>query len=384
MASAKSNGIIYLNTNFFDIYITGMTNALRFQFAPEVVQDMEIISRDILLQQLDTFVTTNKLPPANILILLADPLLFCKELPPGSEFNTTRSEEMQTFLDAVPFEHVVNKLYKLEKKEILVATNQAFQDIFQEVFSKQHSRVDSVVPVFLLGKTVDLTNGMPKQLAKTIIDKLSNIKPWSLPVMHEVVQSPIELTTETKELSEETDVEDLPQPSLPKKKKNNRRTIIMSSMLVPLLIVMVVMYNQMNAENAKNDALVKAKQQALQASQPSPTISQTAQTALPPSPPASAFSATTDEQNLQIAIQYTASSATLAASVKTELTSFGIKTVTTTQVSTPTTPQSTAIFTSKVPASSKQRIIDELHKNIANIIIQDSAQLSVDILVSLP
>ena len=132
MATTRTTGVILLTPQYFDMFVTGMPEALRFPFAPEIIRDLDIIAKDIFKQQLEGFTKNNKIPSANILLLLSDQIIFCKEFTAHAEGNTgSHTNDSQLFLDAVPFEHVIDKLYRFDKKEILVATNKDFLDIFQ-------------------------------------------------------------------------------------------------------------------------------------------------------------------------------------------------------------------------------------------------------------
>jgi|GEM_PF-4159288 len=380
MQITRVNAVLYFTKTFFDFYAVGMSNTLRYTFPADVIQHLDIVTPENLTQQIQSFIQTNKLPSASILMLLADELLFCKELSLTPGVNPAHEEEIHTFLDAVPFEHVIDKLYKLEKKEILVATNLDYFTKFQEAFESNNSRIEEVVPTFLLGKTVNLQNGMPQDVAHSILDKLGNIRAWSMPIMQSITAPTIQETNPMERTPKEIDADASPTPP-PTPKKSNKRILIMGISIIPLIGVFLFLLFQMNAENAKQDALFRAKQKSTQIQQPAPvpTVPVTSTT----DQSTSAFAATVDEQNLKISIEYSPASASLAASMKNELTNFGIKAIQDIPVTTGSNANA-VIFSDSISEGTKQRIVDELHKVVADIGVQSNSQMSDDVLITLP
>jgi len=151
--------------------------------------------------------------------------------------------------------------------------------------------------------------------------------------------------------------------------------------IIPLIGVFLFLLFQMNAENAKQDALFRAKQKSTQIQQPAPvpTVPVTSTT----DQSTSAFAATVDEQNLKISIEYSPASASLAASMKNELTNFGIKAIQDIPVTTGSNANA-VIFSDSISEGTKQRIVDELHKVVADIGVQSNSQMSDDVLITLP
>lgn len=379
MPTTRVNAILYLTKTFFDFYAVGMSNTLRYTFSAETIRNLDIVTPDDLVQQIHIFTSANKLPSSNILMLLSDDLLFCKEFPMSSGVNLTHEDEIRNFLDAVPFDHVLNKLYKLEKREILVATNLDYFTKFQEAFKNNESRIEEVVPIFLLGKTINLDNGMPQEVAHVILDKLGTIRPWSMPIMQNILTPVVQDTSPIKKNHDQVDA-DIPIPPPSSSKKTNTRTLLLIAGFVPLLGIFLYLFFQMNAENAKQEALFRAKQETTQSQ---PTLVPTIANSDTSDQSTSAFSATVDEQNLKVSIEYSQLSASLAASMKTELTNFGIKTIQDIPESTGSS-ENTVLFSNTVTEATKQRIVNELHNVTANIQVQDNSQISSDILITLP
>ncbi len=359
-----------------------MSNTLRYTFTDDTMQHLDILSHENFIRQIHEFIETNKLPSSNILMILSDDLLFCKELPALSRNNSSPEEDAQGFIDAVPFDSVLSKAYRLERKELLVATNYDYFRQFEYAFNKNHSRIEDVVPLFLLGKSVNLQYGMPKDVAHVILEKLGNIKPWGMPVVQEV--EPITHKDEEPVLKKKNDQVDTDtlSTSAPIRKKTKKRIYTLAASFLPLLGIFMYLFIQMNAENARETAQFQTKLHQQTIAQTQTTPAPQTIIALPTGSP-SAFSATVTEQNMKVSLEYSATSASIAASIKDELTKFGIKSIQDIRATTSNNANS-VLFSGNVPAGTRQRIVDELHKVIATVDIQEGNQLSSDVFITLP
>ncbi|HUD44120.1 MAG TPA: hypothetical protein VMR41_01115 [Patescibacteria group bacterium] len=384
-----ANAVLYLTKSFFDFYAEGMANSLRLTFLPNVVDHLDVISSDNFLTQIEGFIKDNHLPAANVVIIVADDLLFCKEIPPNTTINNGETAETKEFLDLVPFDSVLSKLYKLEKKQILVAMNADFFKKFQHGFKENGSRIESVIPQFLLGNSVNLSNGMPIEAARAIIDKLGNIRPWSMPVQQEIDVPVITQTVLNNSQPQDNTEDSASDIHIKPKKSTNSKTIIMGVCLLPLFGIFIFMFLQMNAENSKQEAAYHAAIKTNGNPTPvvvQPTTSNSPTESLPfnESGPGSAFAATIDEQNLKVSVEYSTASAALEPNIKDVLNKFGIQSIK--DVPTPQSNSATSevMFADSIPVGTRQRIVSELQKVIPNISEQDNSGLSEDVLIILP
>ena len=384
MTENKTFAVIYLDTQYFDYYALHFQTPLRFTFTIDTVGHMDILSVDSLIGQLTSFITNYKLPSASILLILSDRILFCKEInlmaPDSSE-----KEEVKTFLDMVPFDHVLSKVYKLDKKIIVAATNQDFVDVFTRAF-RVSSQIDACVPSFLLGKEFNLDQGLSRDQAQALIEKSNNIKMWSMPLEHELTPS----SPTIKQANNQSDIpkenlESQAEEQIKPKKSNKTRIITMLGLFILLIGVLMFMFVSETIQNNQNDARAKAiAQQKLKQEQAgNNAVSLTPQTALPSGEPATAFTATAQEQSLSISVQYTTNYATQAASIVTDLSNFGIKNVTSLHISSSSSRQILVLVGDKLSSATRQRILSEIQKVEPDAIMETNTQLSVDVLILL-
>ncbi len=386
MPENKTFAVIYLDTQYFDYYALHFQTPLRFTFTTDTVGHMDVLSIDKLTGQLTSFITNYKLPSASILLILSDRMLFCKEfnlIAPDSSEN----EDIKNFLDMVPFEHVLSKVYKLDRKIIVAATNQDFINVFTRAF-KVSSQIDVCIPSFLLGKEFNLDKGLSNEYARLLIEKLGSIKMWSLPLDHDYVapvlpKSRTVNNAHSDNLKDSTDLQPEDQPKL--NKPNNTRIFAMVGIFLLLIGILVFMFIQQSIQNNKADALAKANNQAKlkqqQANANNNSI--TPNTVLPTGEPATAFTATTEEQNLTVSVQYTTNYASQAAQIVNNLNGFGIKNVSSLPISSSSNKQIVVLTSDKLSAASRQRILSQVQKVESNAILGSNSQLSVDVLILL-
>ncbi len=385
MPENKTFAVIYLDTQYFDYYALHFQTPLRFTFTTDTVGHMDVLSIDKLIGQLTSFITNYKLPPSSILLILSDRMLFCKEInliaPDSSE-----AEEVKLFLDMVPFEHVLSKVYRLDRKIIVAATNQDFIDVFTHAF-KVSSQIEVCVPTFLLGKEFNLEKGLSKEYARLLIEKLNSIRMWTMPLDHDYIEVPVKTSESKSHLDNTREEADRQSSDVQKSSKPNKiRMYAMLGVFFVLILVFVFIVVQQTIQNNRSDTLAKARAQAklkqeLQANNISATV--TPQTALPSGQPATAFTATAQEQALTVSVQYTTNYASQAAQIVTNLSNFGIRNVNSQQISSSSNKQNLVLVDDKLSAASRQRILSQIQQVEPNVILESNSQLSVNVLVLL-
>lgn len=122
----KNKGIIFIQKDKFEYYDEVQSKIFQFVFQPNLIQDLEIVDQDQLLLQIKTFIATNKIVPANILFIVADTVIFEKDIQVTP--NIDKNVEIQKFLENIPFEHVIYKIIDSEKVSKVLALNRELYD----------------------------------------------------------------------------------------------------------------------------------------------------------------------------------------------------------------------------------------------------------------
>src|SRR3989344_4723541 len=128
---AISTGIIFLQKDKFDFYSPGLIKIIEFRFVPEIIRDLEIINSELLENLIKLFVSNNKIPPSELIIVLADNACFVKDfivpailvspqqqgaLPStlqNSDVSGKFQEDINAFIDNVPFENVQSRNFPM-------------------------------------------------------------------------------------------------------------------------------------------------------------------------------------------------------------------------------------------------------------------------------
>ena len=152
-------------------------------------------------------------------------------MPAGSGINPNppQETEIQNFLANVPFEDVLAKVIKTDKLELLVAVNKDIISSIIDPFVKKGFILEAVVPCFLYGQNINITNGLTVDAVRTILRKPELLKAANLLTDHQEIRQPAEVsqTSSQNERGKE-------------KKPQNIRQFILIGVFVVLIIVLVI------------------------------------------------------------------------------------------------------------------------------------------------
>lgn len=211
---------LYLDRNGFIFFETG-GNPLTFQFPENCVKDLEIINQEELVNQIKIFSEQNVLIPANITIILSPSVVFEKDFQTQEE---SHDEEMQKFLDAVPFELIASKNIYSENGVRIVAANKTLYEEIGASFIKLGSVLDSVIPYEALGENIGLLNDLNVQNAEIVLKKVDTVKQMSFLIDNPATQksSSMQATKDNKKVV----------------KSNPMRLYVMAGVFVVLLLIL--------------------------------------------------------------------------------------------------------------------------------------------------
>ncbi len=169
----KETNLIYLDRNRFDFYSDVQNQLYNFDLSTFVV-NLEIINQAGLAEQVKSFVEMNKVPIGNIMIVLAEPLLFMKAIPPETEEK--EEEDIQKFQDSVPFEHIISKTFPIEGGKLLVASNKEYYNAIEKCFSKCGFTTTVIVPIFSTQTNIAPGSPIDPVSAKNILKNAETIR----------------------------------------------------------------------------------------------------------------------------------------------------------------------------------------------------------------
>lgn len=231
--SKKPSAIIYIDRLKCVFYSNINRLALNLSFSSETVRDMEIVSKEKLHTLIKSFIETQKIPQSEVIFVLAQSLVFEKELqevaPDQEEF------EVQNFLDITPFQNIYWKRVKLYKKTKLYVTNKDFCDTFRNILRQLGFIVEGIVPVALLQEAIpQLRTNLDLHI---MLEKFDAIKQYSIV---DLIKTPL-----SSDLKEENSKE--------KSRFGNKRMLFLLGTLgLLLLILFMLLFTQSQSPPPQN------------------------------------------------------------------------------------------------------------------------------------
>lgn len=185
MASEES-ALLQLEKDCF-YYFDG-EKVCKFDFAKEIVADLDIVNEDLLVKSILKFIDDQKLNPAKFLFILSESSLFISDY---KEKDQAKIEiEFNNFNSLIPFGHVLSKKYQIQDGIRMVATNSDLVEIIGSVFAQKGFARNAVVPSMLFGQ-VGVKRGLTVEDATFILknQKLADGKGMLDPIP--VLQQPV-------------------------------------------------------------------------------------------------------------------------------------------------------------------------------------------------
>ncbi|MDE2025405.1 MAG: hypothetical protein KGJ07_02850 [Patescibacteria group bacterium] len=174
--------IFYVESNKAYFYGSNATSVLQIEIPEDTLSYMDVINRDKFNQLIQAFVTTNKIEPAPLLILFSTYATYDKEV--AGKLPDEVNNDIQQFLDSVPFERVLSRIYKLQDKIRVVGVNKDLYEAIKHAFEKMHFPTVTVASLPLLQKMLpDIGQTVNLEILAT---RFEAIKPFSLITLEEI------------------------------------------------------------------------------------------------------------------------------------------------------------------------------------------------------
>ena len=230
--------VVYIDSHGAYFYAERLGRVLQLNFPQDVVSDVDIVGREKFENLLNSFIQANfKGLELSVILVFSQNTTFEKEIVPvvGKEIE----DQVQEFAGAVPFEEVLSRTYKLNRKTKVAAVNKAFYDLLRNMFEMNKMNISMVLPLSILQEvSPDLAGRMDLSL---IAQKADSFRQYN---MIESVQGDY---SPEQEKSKES-------------KKINKRLLGLTGVFAVLLLVLFVFayMSLFQQEEPKEDGLIKA------------------------------------------------------------------------------------------------------------------------------
>lgn len=249
----KNIFIIYLDRNKFDCMMQNQIVPVRYDFPPHTVKDFEVLNKDALYSEIHIFLTTHHISSCSVIIILSNNVIFEKDL---SEDKSDQSSDATTlFLERIPYETIMHRTIKFDKKTKIVATNKMYLDLLKDAFEKDQCKVLLMIPEFVVGDLIS-QKGLDTVAIKKIISKMDSLKQYDLSHLPYVQNS----------------AQSHEEPSAMPEKKSHMRLIMLLFVFILLIGILVVLFFISQKSSKKTIQKPSVKQNQLTPSPASTTI----------------------------------------------------------------------------------------------------------------
>ena len=228
--------ILFLDRSGFSVFQDTMADIAKFNFTPDIVANLDVVNKEQFSTLIATFIQINKIVPSSLALVLSDNIVYEKDIQAlGSEtqenIDKEHKEEIQKFLEDIPFEEVLAKVIKIGVPRI-VAVNKDLVMTIADVFVNKGSVLEAIIPSFMYGETVNFAAGLTQNNIQAILEGSEILKTGNLLTDQQRITSVQGLETEQKEKE---------------KKPQNLRLYILVGVFVTLLVILAVVYLNLGA-----------------------------------------------------------------------------------------------------------------------------------------
>lgn len=226
--------IIFLQHTGFTIFRKNISSVIQFPFSPETVRDLEVFDEDKLKSEIKALVETNKIPASSSMLVLDKSVTFEKTVtrPP----DNGQLEEIEDFLEYVPFENIATKVFTIDKTEVVVAVNKSLTESISSAFRDSNIQILLIIPLSIIRETPN-QKSFTQSTASFVFSREDVFVPYNL-------------------LNSENALE-----LRAKKKTNppNKRVIILGGFLGILVLILIVLLFAGRISTSKESTVTQAK-----------------------------------------------------------------------------------------------------------------------------
>ncbi|MFA5025496.1 MAG: hypothetical protein WC503_03255 [Candidatus Shapirobacteria bacterium] len=324
---SASKYIIFLERQRLTLAGTDLATPLILDFPTSIVQDIDVIDTESFNFLLASFVEQSKISPNDILLVVSPDIYYEKNIPLSGD-PTQRQNQIDLFLQTVPFKNLIYKDYSLGSQPRLITLNKNFYEPIAKFFEKSAFNIVAIMPLFVLTHfQLSLTSFLPKEV-KEIFQKYKIMEPYSF------------MNTE--------DIDKIMTTEIHRPKEEITKTTIILIVVFCLLFVVLLVYLFVMPRFAKapSPKIIPGNLSSV----PSPTSAVT--DTIPTPTPIYLVEAT-----MRIKVINSSGVTNQAAKIKTSLLSLGYKQIETLSSSRVTASKNQINFSSTVSPESRQRII---------------------------
>lgn len=370
MLSKNHPIILFIERNGFSLFQDTLPNIPKFNFTPDLVANLDVVNKEQFVNLLATFIQINKIVPSSLAVILSDNVIYVKDLTNPVEkpipsqglsvepnADKEHKDEIQNFLENIPFEEILAKVIKTGEGGRIVAVNKDLVMTIADAFVNKGSIIEAIIPSFLYGPNVNFTLGLAQDNVSAILEGSEIVRVGNLLTDQQKMNSQQSLETETKEKE---------------KKPQNLRQYILVGVFTALLVIFVVVFLNLGASQTPPGKNIKSSSvNTVSVPTTTPALTQ------------APITASVELKSIKIKIVQNPQSDTIVSNLKNELTKIGFEGIISETSGDTTAEKSSVLFSQNVPDKVRNSAIIEIKKVLPDISIlehQDS-NLTITILI---
>lgn len=354
--------ILFIDRNGFSLFQDVQPNILRFNFTPDIVENLDVVNKEQFSNLIATFIQINKIIPSSIVAILSDTAIYSKDLI-LQKIGKEREEEAKNFLDNVPFEEILAKVISADQASRIVAVNKDLVMTVINVLLSKGSSIEGIIPGFLYGSSAGLNQSITSGNVRVILEESEIAKAGNL-------------LTDQQEISHsQSSMDERKYPiSGGEKKPQNIRQNMLISVFVALLIILVVVYLNLGASQTlpnKKNKTYSVKETV------TPTVVSASQ--------APVYVGQISFKDLRIKIIKDSQSNIVADNLKSKFEQEGFLDIVS-EISDTVAEKPSIIFSQDIPLSIRDIMVGDIRKNLPDIFVSENqdSNLTITILMGKP
>ncbi len=170
--------LIYVENNKLTYFIPGMEHPVTMAFPTAGISFMEVLDKELVYNQIQTFAVSNKLSPCEVTVVLGNEVVFQKVIRKTQQEQ--KGDMIEEFLTNVPFDNVAHIKYETADTTYVLATNEELFTTVRRGFEKLGFSVDAVIPVALIANAnVPPGSLVTVQIASFILASLETVRQFN-------------------------------------------------------------------------------------------------------------------------------------------------------------------------------------------------------------
>ena len=138
----KQNAVFYIEKDKGSLFISGK-DVLAMRFPKDIVSNLEINDSTKFQQMIVHFISSHEIKPLQVLVVLSPEVIFESMLDDVA--LSLQHIEKEKFLDVVPFNKILSKTFRINKKTHVIAANKDFAEVLVNTLQEESWSIVGVV-----------------------------------------------------------------------------------------------------------------------------------------------------------------------------------------------------------------------------------------------